>query len=80
MPSESTNWMIGPRQNLNVKVWQLIARKILSRDLERSALKGPGKRKETSSDRLETENSPSESRISITSQDQVLGNLKLRLS
>lgn len=52
MPSESTNWMIGPRQNLNVKVWQLIARKILSRDLERSALKGPGKRKETSSDRL----------------------------
>lgn len=43
MPSESTNWMIGPRQNLNVKVWQLIARKILSRDLERSALKGPGK-------------------------------------
>lgn len=44
MPSESTNWMIGPRQNL---VWQLIARKILSRDLERSALKGPGKRKET---------------------------------
>lgn len=33
MPSESTNWMIGPRQNLNVKVWQLIARKILSRDL-----------------------------------------------
>jgi len=80
MPSESTNWMIGPRQNLNVKVWQLIARKILSRDLERSALKGPGKRKETSSDRLETENCPSESRISITSQDQVLGNLKLRLS
>lgn len=48
MPSESTNWMIGPRQYLNVKVWQLIARKILSRDLERSALKGPGKkRKET---------------------------------
>lgn len=58
MTSESTNFMIGPRQNLNVnvKVWQLIARKILSRDLERSALKGPGKRKETSSDRLETEN------------------------
>jgi hypothetical protein len=45
VPSESTNWMIGPRQNLNVKVWQLIARKILSRDLERSALKGPGKKK-----------------------------------